>query len=142
MTTVVDASAAMAWCVPDEFDGTAEALLRHVASGHGIVPALWAYEMQNALRNAHRRGRMTEPAIEEVLRRLARLPLRVVDAADSPAFHGAFRLAVEHDLSIYDAVYLEAARRHRAALASRDARLLAIASSLNVPHYTSQMAHG
>jgi len=142
VTTVVDASAAIAWCVPDEFDEAAEALLRHVASGHGIVPALWAYEMQNALRNAHRRGRMTEPAIEEVLRRLSRLPLRVVDTSDTPAFQGAFRLAVEHDVSVYDAVYLEAARRHRAALASRDARLLAIASSLNIPHYRANTTDG
>ena len=132
MDLVVDASASVAWFLPDEFDAQAAALLDFVAVHGALVPALWAVEMQNALRNAHRRRRVNADGAQDILLRLAQLPLRVVDATERPAFHGALALALEHDLSVYDAVYLDVAMRYRAHLASRDARVVAIAQSVGI----------
>ncbi len=132
MDLVVDASAAVAWFLPDEFDKEAAALLDSVVTHGALVPALWIVEMQNALRNAHRRGRVNADGAQDILAQLVRLPLRVVDAGERPTFYGAFALAVEHDLSVYDAVYLDVALRYRARLASRDERILAVAKSIGI----------
>lgn len=135
MTTLLDASAAIAWCMPDEFDASAEALLTHVANEGAIVPALWAYEVENALRNAHRRSRLTVADALATMTRLRALPIRVVDAGDGVVFRDAFTLAVDHAISVYDAVYLDTARRHGASIASRDERLLKIAETLGIPRF-------
>lgn len=132
MNLVVDASAAVAWFLPDEFDNEAAVLLDFVATHGALVPALWAVEMQNALRNAHRRGRVKADGAQEILARLARLPLHVVDTDERPTFYGAFALAAEHDISVYDAVYLDVALRYRARLASRDGRVLAVAKMIGI----------
>ncbi|HVA26732.1 MAG TPA: type II toxin-antitoxin system VapC family toxin [Candidatus Baltobacteraceae bacterium] len=136
MTTLLDASAAIAWCVPDEFDREAEALLAHVAADGAIVPPLWAFEIENALRNAHRRKRLSDEDARAVMLRIASLPIRVVDATEAPAFFGAFAISAAHDMSVYDAVYLDAARRHGATLASRDRRVLDVARSLGIPTFS------
>ncbi len=132
MDLVVDASAAVAWFLPDEFDDAAAALLDFVVTDGAIVPALWAVEVQNALRNAHRRGRVSAEQAHDILARLARLPLRVVDEGERPAFYGALALALEYDVSVYDAVYLDVAFRYRARLASRDARVLFVAQAIGI----------
>ena len=96
------------------------------------MPPLWLAEVENALRNAHRRQRLTLAEGHDVLDRLRRLPLRVVDSNESPVFYDALGLSVECDISVYDAVYLDAARRHGATLVSRDRRLLHVATRVGI----------
>jgi predicted nucleic acid-binding protein len=136
VNTLLDASAAVAWCIPDEFDREAEALLTHVAASGAIVPSLWVFEVENALRNAHRRKRLADAEAREIMSRLAALPIRIVDATESPRFYEALAISAEHEISVYDAVYLDTARRHGAALASRDRRVLEVAAALDVPVFT------
>ena len=136
MALVIDASATVAWFLPDEFDDAAESLLNFVAKSGALVPSLWVVEIENALRNAHRRKRITEKEAAEVLSRLTALPITIIDAYETPVFHHALQLSIAHDISVYDAVYLDAARRHNAALATRDKRLCAVATHINVPIVT------
>jgi predicted nucleic acid-binding protein len=142
MTTVLDASAALAWCMPDEFDDDAEALLECVRAGKTIVPPLWLYEMENAVRSAFRRRRITQAQAREILAHLAMLPIRVVDVPERPAFNDAFSIAIQHDISVYDAIYLDLAKRYRARLASRDARVRNIADRMNIPCFPDGELHG
>jgi predicted nucleic acid-binding protein len=60
---------------------------------------------------------------------LARLPLREDRARDEGA---VLRLAREHQLSVYSAVYLELARREGIPLATLDVRLQEAAIEANV----------
>jgi predicted nucleic acid-binding protein len=128
----------VAWCIPDEFDSQAEALLEHVAGDGAIVPPLWVFEIENALRNAYRRKRLNESDVRAIIARLGALPIRVVDAVESPKFHGAFGISVAHDISVYDAVYIDAARRHGATLASRDGRVCEVARALSIPVFQAE----
>ena len=105
--------------------------------GNAIAPALWLYEMENALRNACRRKRITEAYARELIANLSKLPIRIVDAPEKPTFYAAFDISVQHDISVYDAVYLDVAQRHGADLATRDARLQAVAKALNIPRFMS-----
>lgn len=132
MTLVLDASAALAWSIADESDGEALALLKRVGADGAVVPALWLFEMENGLRNAMRRGRITEGEARATQANLASLPIRVVDSTERIAFHGALELANRFDLSVYDAVYLDVALRHKGELVTRDRRLEEIAHELGV----------
>jgi hypothetical protein len=54
------------------------------------------------------------------LARLSALPIRIVPAASDAVWDRVLDLAREHDLTAYDAAYLELAIRERAALATLD----------------------
>ncbi|MHB8179177.1 MAG: type II toxin-antitoxin system VapC family toxin [Vulcanimicrobiaceae bacterium] len=129
---VIDASAALAWSIVDERDSQAKAMLKRVVREGAIVPALWPFEIESGLRNAVRRGRISEADAHAILADMAELPIRVADAAERPRFHGALDLAFRFDLNVYDAAYLDVALRHDATLVTRDARLADVARTLGV----------
>ncbi len=95
-----------------------------------LAPELWHLEVRDALVSTERQGRITARGLNDRLRALRRLPV-TTDAA--PELDAVVALARPHRLSIYDAVYLELARRHRAALATLDAGLAHAAAAEDVP---------
>lgn len=138
LVLVIDASVALSWSIADEGDVEAISLLKQVASEGAIVPALWTFEMENGLRNAHRRGRITDAEAVSIQTKLVTLPIQVVDSTDRVAFHGALGLANKFDLSVYDAAYLDVALRHKGHLATLDDKLMSAAEKLGVAHKTSR----
>ncbi len=76
--------------------------------------------MRNALLVAERRARLGADEVNRRLQALATLP---VHTDDEPRLDAALALARTHHLSIYDALYLELAQRHAAAIATLDAAL-------------------
>ena len=77
-------------------------------------------EVRNSLLVGERRGRIRANEVDERLDSLRALPLRT---DSEPDLHVAFALARAHRLSIYDAIYLELAKRTGLALATLDNRL-------------------
>ena len=71
---------------------------------------------------AERRGLLSAPnrAVDERLNALKGLPIRT---DDEPDLQSAFDLARAHNLSFYDALYLELAKRESAELATLDVAL-------------------
>jgi predicted nucleic acid-binding protein len=114
---VVDASAAAAWLLPDE-DGAAG----RAAAADAALDAPWLFwaELRNILIVSERRGRLPAGAAEAFLAATADLGIRL--HAD-PSESEVLRLARAHDLTVYDALYLELALRLDAPLATRDRRL-------------------
>ena len=125
MAIVVDASVAAAWCFPNETGSVAaDAVAEQLVSENGIVPGIFWYEIRNVLIAAERRGRIEREEADRFLRRLDELRLEVDHAHSESALLG---LARRHQLTIYDAAYLETAVRRRAALATLDTALAAAA---------------
>lgn len=124
-TLVVDASVTLAWLLDDETDPRADQVFEGLIQNGGLVPHLWNLETRNALLTAERRGRLSTDEVKERLDALQELPIRI---DDRPDFEAAFDLARFHDLSFYDASYLELARRREAELATLD-RALSIAAA-------------
>ena len=117
---VVDASVVMAWLFDDEDDPRADGALDRLIEEGALVPQLWHMETRNSLLTAERRGRLSVSGAAERLDALKGLPIRTdVD----PDFQSAFDLARAHELSIYDALYLELAKRESAELATLDGAL-------------------
>jgi hypothetical protein len=59
MPFVSDAPAALSRCLPHETPAPAEHLFPELASGPALASAISPLEVGNALRTAHRRGRLT-----------------------------------------------------------------------------------
>jgi predicted nucleic acid-binding protein len=118
---VVDASATLPWCLKDEESAWTIGLLRRLNSGDRIiVPAHWPTEVSNGLLMATRRKRIPQGRAELFWVELAILPI-AVEAALSPAQAKAvLTLCDRHSLTVYDAAYLELAKRAGLALATLD----------------------
>jgi predicted nucleic acid-binding protein len=131
---VADASFCGAWILADESSEKAEHLLSQIVQGKVelIVPALWHYEMNNLLRSAHKRGRLSEDDAREALETLNQVSLTLEDLPEGPARKRILHLALQFNLSSYDAAYLELADRHKIPLHTADTKLHAAAKQLGL----------
>jgi predicted nucleic acid-binding protein len=125
---VIDACAAAALVLPDEESELVEKVLAALSEDDLIlVPLLWYYEMANILAGALRRGRLREADAVAAWNLAAGLG-PAVDARYGPLFGvDIMDTALSHDLSAYDAAYLELAMRESAVLLTSD-RVLARAA--------------
>ncbi len=131
---VVDSSAAGAWVLPDEISDAAQKLYLQVSEPDSQfhVPLLWSWEMGNMLVMGVRRERLDAEQMEQGLAILASLPFQV-DVPPSPHRQAQIaRLALAHELTFYDATYLELVLRLNGQLASQDRKLLAAAKSCGI----------
>jgi predicted nucleic acid-binding protein len=121
MDWVVDSSMALAWALPDETSKEADRFLSRISTRSLLwVPALWWYEIANALLTARRRKRLGEAEKIRLIELYGRLPIRTDGALDSDIVWRLQTLATEYNLSAYDAAYLELAQRRGLGLATVD----------------------
>lgn len=126
---VLDASVALAWFLDDEQAPQADNARERLIRDKAFVPGLWHLEVRNGLIIAERRGRLSATRMNECLEALKWLPIQT----DSEVvLEMVISLARMHKLSVYDAVYLELAKRRDAALASLDGALLRAAAKEGV----------
>jgi predicted nucleic acid-binding protein len=121
---VLDASAALAWCFEDEANNWTDGLLERLRQGDRIVvPAHWPTEILNGLLVASRRKRIksNQPAL--YWDELARLPIEAEFALNSVQAKTILALSEKHDLTVYDAAYLELAHRRQLPLGTLDTDL-------------------
>jgi predicted nucleic acid-binding protein len=131
---VLDASVALSWCFADETSSYAERILDLLSEGaEAYVPAIWPHEVCNALLIAERRKRSS--AIESTfwINRIA--AMRIVISAPLYLREAGELLSIarEYGLTMYDASYLELARRSDLPLATIDRRLEAAARRSGTP---------
>ena len=126
---VIDRSTAVAWAMMDEPSADAEFALEQVRVHGGVAPQLWWAELRNALLVAERRGRATPAITDAALAALDTLPVQLDHKPNGPM---VLRLAREHDLTIYDALYLELALREGRPLATLDRKLVRAAEAEGV----------
>lgn len=115
---VADASVAIAWVHPAQATPQTDAMLDAMAEGALLeVPALWPLEVANALTVLVRRRKLSAHEQQAGLSWLRGLPVRVDHDMASLAFSRLSDLAAVHQLSVYDAAYLELAQRRKLPLA-------------------------
>lgn len=129
---VLDVSATLSWLFDDERDAQASRMLHTIVADGALVPALWQWELRNALLLAERRKRITSNDVTALLGDVAALPISVDrrDAALRDASDLTF--ARRYDLTAYDAAYLELSARTGFALMTRDKALRSAASDLTL----------
>jgi predicted nucleic acid-binding protein len=132
VSLVIDSSMALAWCFEDERTQTASAVLEQVAESGALVPSLWRLEVANGLEMAVRRKRINAAFRDATLADLQALAITVDGETDRHAWTATAQLAARWQLSLYDAAYLELARREALPLASMDEALCRAARSSGV----------
>ncbi len=120
---VIDASVALAWCFPDEASDYADGVLVALDGRTAMVPAIWPVEVANALLVGERRKRIRQPEVRRFLDLLKGLSILEDGQPFADTVSNILPLAREHDLSAYDAAYLDVAVRHGAPLATLDKAL-------------------
>jgi len=130
---VVDPSVALAWLLTDETTEKATAIRQAIEQGaEAWIPAHWWLELANGLLVAESRGRITADAVDQALFLVEELPFEEDDQTAEQISVRTFALARKHQLTLYDAAYLELAQRRNAVLASFDSQLLKAATKEGV----------
>jgi predicted nucleic acid-binding protein len=129
---VIDASVTLSWVYSDEHSAASDALLARVADQGSVVPALWRLEIANALQNGIKRKRIDAAYLDSTIQKLLRLPIEIDADTNDFAWTTTLQLADTHQITLYDASYLELALRRRLPLATRDEQLAAAAASAGV----------
>jgi predicted nucleic acid-binding protein len=127
---VLDPSAIAPLALAEEDQAAIKKLLTSIMREGALVPQLFWFEFRAMLITAERSRRITEQVTAEVTGRLQRMWLEVDDEPEESA---VFALARKHDLTFYDAAYLELAARTGATLASLDKALRKAAVDIGVP---------
>ena len=121
MSFVLDASIAASWAFSDESHPTASRALSLLRTEEALVPPIWWFEIRNVLIGNERRKRLTAALTSDFLQKLSRLPIHIEPL---PENGDLLALARAHALTVYDAAYLELAKRSLSPLATLDADLI------------------
>jgi predicted nucleic acid-binding protein len=123
MSFVLDSSIALAWVYSDETTQTVAQIFDRLSHSGAWVPGLWRLEVANVLEMGVRRKRHSADFRDATLFDLAQLPIQVDADTDRQAWDATLHLAIRHQLTLYDAAYLELALRRDLALATLDEAL-------------------
>jgi len=132
MSLVLDSSVTLAWIYSEQTSAQVDHVLQLVSRDGAWVPSWWRLEVANILEMGVRRGRHDAAFRDATLGDLALLPIDVDQDTDAHAWGATLRLAERHRLTLYDAAYLELAKRRKAALATLDGELRAAAQGEKV----------
>jgi predicted nucleic acid-binding protein len=132
---ILDASVALAWCFSDEADPYADAIAKKFPAIDAVVPSLWHLEVANVFLVGERKERCEQADTTTWTAYLASLPITLDEQTSGRAFSDILNLARTHNLSVYDAAYLELALRRRLPLATLDTPLRTAATAAGVTLY-------
>src|SRR6202000_3345595 len=107
----------MAWTFPEETTPAIDNVFSRVERNGAWVPSLWQLEVANVLQMAVRNNRCTPAFRDRALAALAVLPIDIEETRTSDVWGEIVQLAARHDLTVYDATYLELAMRRNLPLA-------------------------
>ena len=127
---IIDASTTLAWLFHE--DASAAQVGKVLEASDLVAPWLWRLEVTNAILVRQRRKLLTEAQSFRMLHLIDEL---TIDLIGEPATRTATRLAETarpHQLSAYDAVYLELAIRLGLPLFTRDSNLRVAAARVGV----------
>lgn len=118
---ILDCSVTIAWILRDnKMTQKADVILNMLQETSAKVPTIWPLEVANVLCLAERQKKLTALEVEEFKEFLSALPIQVDHHTSSKAMGSIYMLAKAHQLTVYDAAYLEIAMRENSPLATFD----------------------
>ena len=135
---VFDCSIISSWLLPDEDNHISEDIMKKFILQESPVikaPCIFYTEIMNVLQVAYRRKRIDETLKKKILHSIMELPVIIDNGGMVPSyFPDIVVLATKHQLSSYDALYLELAVRQNIPLITLDKALRQAAKAENVLH--------
>jgi len=130
---ILDASVTLCWCFENQATDYTEAIFERLAGGEEVsVPFIWPVEVANVLVTAERRKALKVAQVRGFVEELSAWPIQVDTLGVDRAFQQVLGTAREHNLSAYDAAYLELAIREGLPLATLDEDLKRAARAVGV----------
>ncbi|OGQ33478.1 MAG: hypothetical protein A3F16_08775 [Deltaproteobacteria bacterium RIFCSPHIGHO2_12_FULL_43_9] len=130
---VLDCSVTMGWCFREESDSYVAKILYSFEDAEAVVPFLWCYEVCNVLTLAERKKRISTTEATRFLSIITELPIIIDEKSD--VMKDILVLARHHEISAYDAAYLELALRLGLPLATLDRGLTAVLEKTGIKKY-------
>jgi len=127
---VIDASATLAWLFDE--DQAAAKLEPTLAGADLVAPMLWRLEVVNAILVKERRKILTAAQGTQLLELLQDWSVEVINQPAGQSLSQFASMARPHQLTAYDAAYLDVAMRLNLPLLTRDANLIAAARRVGV----------
>jgi predicted nucleic acid-binding protein len=124
MKYVIDASFVASLFLPDEASEKTAVFARELAHDDAIAPSLLQLEVTNILLMAQRRKRITGAQVKQLSDAFEKFPVTLQPALTAEQRSAVLRLAEKHDMTAYDAAYLELAMRLGLSLATLDESLI------------------
>jgi predicted nucleic acid-binding protein len=135
---VFDCSIISSWLLPDEENHISEEIMKNFLLKENPTikaPCIFYTEIMNVLQVAYRRQRIDKNLKESILQSIMQLPVIIDNAGMIPSYFPDIAvLATKHQLSSYDALYLELAIRQNIPLITLDKALRQAAKAENVLH--------
>jgi len=129
---VLDASMISAWLL-GESSVAGDTHLDTILHDNPLeVPSHWPIEISNVLRTQRREGRLSIADFHLIMDRLDRLTVHVHPAIDLDEIGPLAQFAVSHELTAYDASYVQLALHNGAPLATLDHAMRRAAAALNI----------
>ena len=115
---VLDASAALGLVLGDGDPSFVRGLSNLLTRERVMVPVHWALEVNNGLWAANRRLRLPAAAARRAQQLLLELPVTIDESTVEKSWTTTFEFAMQLQLTVYDAAYLELAMRLDSGLAT------------------------
>ena len=123
---------AISWCLVDEDDDYANAVLALMPDSEAWVPEIFTLEVANTLLVAERRNRMTSTQTVKAIDLIQSLHITIDSQTSAKALGATLALGREQGLAAYDAAYLELAIRLGLPLVTLDEQLAKAAIGCSV----------
>jgi predicted nucleic acid-binding protein len=132
---VLDSSMTMAWLFRDESSTYTYSIRRSLNSYKAVVTMVWPYEVANVMYIGWKRQRCNSSDIATWFRILSTFPIEVQPIQVNSLMSELVNMAVRHQLTVYDASYLELAWRTGLPIASLDSRINEEAVKLGIDRF-------
>ncbi len=133
MSLVLDSSVTLAWVYSEESTESIRRVFDLVTASGAWTLALWRLEVASVLEMGVRRRRTSAAFRDATLADLSLLPIQLDTETDLQAWGATLRFATKHRLTLYDAAYLELAKRRGLPLATLDGELRSAGRAEKVP---------
>jgi predicted nucleic acid-binding protein len=130
---VIDNSVVMSWCFQDQVNDYADRVLGQLIDATAYVPSIWPLEVVNVLLAAERRSYISEADSSRFINLLSQLPILVQQERPEKEMNDLLALARAHELSSYEASYLDLAMKRGLPLATLDKKLRQAAKAVKLP---------
>jgi predicted nucleic acid-binding protein len=129
---ILDASIVIAALSPDEALATAQEVIRPYITGGAHAPALWPFEIANTLYWKVRKGDLTQEVADIALNSAFLISITLDQRSPEEVKRSVVPLSWKHQLTSYDAAYLELALRLKLPIATIDKALIRAARAEGV----------
>jgi predicted nucleic acid-binding protein len=134
MIAVIDTSALIRLFIPDgPIPQGLEKFFMGVESGvnTAVAPELMLAEAASVLLKKARTGELSEEEGQQMLKDIHGMPVRLFGHKD--IIFDAYEIGRQHNLTVYDALFLALAVRHSAQLFSADEKMMQAVNALGLP---------